>query len=111
MHGLTIRWSLMGTPTGTEEVLRAYVTDTSVARFTAMPGLVQKTWQLAERGFFSGSYIFSTTEARAMFLEGFRASPSPVSQLLGNGPDIVQEWELSGAAVGAAGPLVPLGPQ
>ena len=107
MHGLTIRWSLMGTRASTEQELRDYVTTTSAPRFTGMPGLVQKTWQLAERGFFSGIYVFSTAAARADFLEQFRASPSPVSQLIGNGPDIVQEWELIGVAVGADGPLVP----
>ena len=107
MHGLTIRWSLMGTPPGTEQTLRAYVRDSSVPRFTAMPGLVQKTWQLAERGFFSGLYVWSTPEARAAFLETFRANPSPVSQIVGQGPDIVQEWELIGVAIGGDGPLVP----
>ena len=107
MHGLTIRWSLMGTPAGTEQALRDYVRDSSAPRFTDMPGLVQKTWQLAERGLFSGIYVWSTHEARADFLARFRASPSPVTQLVGQGPDIVQEWELIGVAVGADGPLVP----
>ncbi|MCW2616622.1 MAG: hypothetical protein JWN08_3616 [Frankiales bacterium] len=107
MHGLTIRWSLMNTPTGTEQALRDYVRDTSAPRFTGMPGLVQKTWQLADRGFFSGIYVFATKDARAEFLATFRANPSPVSQLLGNDPDIVQEWELIGVAVGAEGPLTP----
>ena len=105
MHGLTIRWSLMDSPAGSEQALRDYVRDSSVERFTGLPGLVQKTWQLAERGFFSGLYIWSTPEARADFLAQFRSSPSPVSQLLGRGPDIVQEWELIGLAVGADGPL------
>ena len=107
MHGLTIRWSLMGTPAGVERALRDYVRDTSVPSYTGRDGLVQKTWQLAERGFFSGIYVFSSAEARSDFLTAFRANPSPVSQLLGNGPDIVQEWELIGVAVGADGPLVP----
>ena len=105
MHGLTIRWSLQGSPAGTEQALRDYVRDSSVARYTDMPGLVQKTWQLAERGFFSGVYVWSTPQARSDFLADFRANPSPVSQLLGNDPDIVQEWELIGVAVGADGPL------
>ena len=105
MHGLTIRWSLMDSPTGTDQALRDYVTDSSVERFTGMPGLVQKTWQLAERGFVSGTYIWATEQARAEFVEHFRATPSPVSQLLGHGPDIIQEWELIGLAVGAEGPL------
>ena len=107
MYGLTIRWSLMGTPAGTDQKLRDYVRDSSVARFTGMPGLVQKTWQIAERGFFSGVYIWATAEARASFLEQFRANPSPVTQLVGQAPDIVQEWELVAVAVGADGPLSP----
>ena len=44
--------------------------------------------------------LIPDADARAAFLEGFRASPSAVSQLLGNGPDIVQEWELIGLVVG-----------
>ena len=107
MYGLTVRWSLSGTPAGTDELLRDYVRDTSAPRFTGMPGLVQKTWQMAPGGFFSGVYVWKTAEARAGFLEEFRANPSPVTQLIGHGPDIVQEWELVGVAVGAEGPLSP----
>jgi hypothetical protein len=105
MYGLTVRWSLQGTPPGTEQKLRDYVRDSSLARFTGMPGLVQKTWQIAERGFFSGSYIWQTAEARADFLESFRANPSPVTQMLGSDPEVVQEWELVAVAIGAEGPL------
>ena len=107
MYGLTISWSLMDTPTDTGAQLRDYVRDSSVERFTDMPGLIQKTWQLNERGFFSGVYIWSSPEHRARFLEGFRANPSPVTQLVGNSPDVIQEWELIGVAVGADGPLTP----
>ena len=107
MHGLTVRWSLLGAPAGTEDRLREYVRDTSVARFTGMPGLVQKTWQMAPGGFFSGVYVWATEQARADFLERFRSNPSPVTQLVGHGPDVVQEWELLGVAVGAEGPLTP----
>ena len=107
MHGLTIRWSLMGTPAGVEQALRDYVATSSAPHDSGRPGLVQKTWQLAERGFFAGSYVFSTAQARSEFLTQFRANPSPVTQLLGNGPDIVQEWELIGLAVGGDGPMTP----
>lgn len=107
MYGLTIRWSLMDSPADTGDQLRDYVRDTSVERFTDMPGLVQKTWQLNERGFFSGVYIWSSAQDRATFLEGFRANPSPVTQLVGTSPDVIQEWELIGVAVGADGPLTP----
>jgi hypothetical protein len=105
MHGLTVRWSLMDAPPGTEQALRDYVRDTSLARFTGMPGLVQKTWQINERGFFSGVYVWATEDARARFLEEFRANPSPVTRMIGHGPDIIQEWELLGVAVGEQGPL------
>jgi hypothetical protein len=105
VHGLTVRWSLADSPPGTEDALRAYVREESVGRFTGMPGLVQKTWQMNERGFFSGVYVWATPEARAQWLEQFRANPSKVTQLVGHGPDVVQEWELLGVAVGAEGPL------
>ena len=105
MHGLTVRWSLQDSPAGTEAALREYVRDESVARFTGMAGLVQKTWQMSERGFFSGVYVWSTPEARAEFLAAFRANPSAVSKLVGHDPDVIQEWEVVGVAVGADGPL------
>jgi hypothetical protein len=105
MHGLTVRWSLRDAPAGTAQALRDYVRDESVPRFTGMPGLVQKTWQLAEHGFFSGNYVWATPEAREQFLEQFRANPSKVTQLVGAGPELISEWELIGFAAGAEGPL------
>jgi hypothetical protein len=105
MHGLTVRWSLMDAPPGTAQALREYVQESSVAQFTGMDGLVQKTWQINERGFFSGVYVWATEQARTDFLEQFRANPSPVTKLVGHGPDVIQEWELLGVAVGAQGPL------
>ena len=107
MHGLTVRWSLRDAPAGTSAKLWEYVRETSVPRFTGMDGLVQKTWQMTEGGFFSGIYVWSTAEARAAFLEDFRANPSLVSTMVGNDPELVQEWELVGVAVGADGPLTP----
>jgi hypothetical protein len=105
VHGLTVRWSLAGTPPGTEGALRDYVAQESVPHFTGMPGLVQKTWQMNERGFFAGVYVWATPQARAEFLEQFRANPSAVTRLVGHGPDVIQEWELVGVATGADGPL------
>lgn len=106
MHGLTVRWSLRDSAPGTEQALRDYVRESSLARFTGMPGLVQKTWQINERGFFSGVYVWATERARADFLAEFRANPSPVTRLVGHGPDIIQEWEVVAVAIGADGPLV-----
>jgi hypothetical protein len=107
LHGLTVRWSLRDAPAGTEQALREYVRDESVARFTGMPGLVQKTWQMTERGFFAGVYVWATAQARAEFLERFRANPSQVSHIVGADPESISEWEVVGVAVGAEGPLQP----
>ena len=107
MYGLTVRWSLRDSPAGTEQALREYVAGESVPRFTGMPGLVQKTWQLADRGFFSGVYVWSSAQARADFLDSFRANPSRVTQLIGAAPELIQEWDLVGVAGGADGPLDP----
>ena len=103
MHGLTMRWSLTHAPAGVDAALRAYVRDESVARFTDMPGLHFKTWQMVDGGFFAGVYVWATAAARAQFLEAFRASPSPVTQLVGHDPDVIQEWDVAGLAVGAEG--------
>ena len=103
MYGLTIRWSLSGTPEGTEQVLRDYVRDESLERFRGMPGLHEKTWQMADRGFFSGVYIWATREARSDFLDAFRANPSRVTQLVGSDPELVQEWDVVAVAIGAEG--------
>ena len=103
MYGLTIRWSLTHAESGSDELLRAYVRDESVDRFTGMPGLHLKVWQVVDGGFFAGVYIWKTEQARAEFLEAFRSSPSKVTQLLGHDPDVIQEWDVAGIAVGGEG--------
>ncbi|MDT7570076.1 MAG: hypothetical protein QOE05_250 [Actinomycetota bacterium] len=103
MYGLTIRWSLTHAEAGVSERLRAYVRDESVARFTGMAGLHYKTWQIVDGGFFAGVYVWATEAARTQFLETFRASPSAVTQLVGHDPDVIQEWDVAGIAVGAEG--------
>ena len=103
MFGLTIRWSLTHAPAGVNEALRGYVKDESVARFTGMPGLHLKVWEMVDGGFFSGVYLWATDEARATFLENFRTSPSQVTQIVGAGPALIQEWDAVGTAVGGEG--------
>jgi hypothetical protein len=103
MYGLTIRWSLTHAAAGVDAALRAYVRDESVARFTGLPGLHFKTWQIVDGGFFAGVYVWASEDARASFLESFRSSPSKVTQLIGHDPDVIQEWDLAGIAVGAEG--------
>ena len=103
MYGLTIRWSLSDADAGVNARLRAYVRDESVERFTGMDGLCWKTWQMVDGGFFAGNYVWATEQARADFLEAFRAAPSAVTQMLGHVPDMVQEFDVVGVAVGAVG--------
>jgi hypothetical protein len=103
MYGLTIRWSLTHAPAGVDSALRDYVRDESIARFTGMPGLQFKTWQIVDGGFFAGVYVWASAAAREEFLESFRSSPSPVTQLVGHVPDVIQEWDVAGIAVGAEG--------
>lgn len=103
--GLTVRWSLAGAAEGVEQQLRDYVRDSSEGRFTGMPGLVEKRWQLAPGSYFAGVYVWDSVETRSAFLERFSAAASPVSELVGSGPESMTEWELVGAATGAEGPL------
>jgi hypothetical protein len=103
MYGLTIRWSLTHAAAGVDAALRDYVRDESIDRFTGMPGLHFKTWQIVDGGFFAGVYVWATAAARSEFLESFRSSPSRVTQLVGQDPDVVQEWDVAGIAVGAEG--------
>ena len=103
MYGLTIRWSLTHAEAGVDDALRTYVREQSVARFSDMPGLHLKVWQIVDSGFFAGVYLWKTEAARAEFLEAFRASPSKVTQLVGHDPDVIQEWDVAGIAIGAEG--------
>lgn len=46
MFGLSVRWSLVDCAPGVPEQLRAYVIQTSLGRFSGMPGLHTKTWRM-----------------------------------------------------------------
>ena len=103
MYGLTIRWSLTHAGPAVNELLRTYCRDEAVPRFTGMPGLCYKTWQMVDGGFYAGVYVWATEKARADFLESFRSSPSKVTQIVGHDPDVIQEWDAIGIALGAEG--------
>ncbi|KRF13961.1 hypothetical protein ASG90_14245 [Nocardioides sp. Soil797] len=105
MRGLTVRWSLVGAPAGVFDELSSYVTDSSHARFTGMEGLSFKTWRARAGEWFEGSYVFESDEARAAFEESFTAgaAESPVSQIVGGPPVLVEACDVVGIAEGGSG--------
>jgi hypothetical protein len=105
MHGLTVRWSLAGAPDGVAGELRAYVADTSHARFTGKEGLRFKTWRMREGEWFEGCYVFETPAARDTFEQEFSAvaAESPGSQIVGSAPVLIEPCEVVSVAEGAAG--------
>lgn len=105
MHGLTVRWSLDGADDGVLERLRAYVRDSSHARFTGMPGLRFKTWRAREGEWFEGCYVFDTPSARDDFQRSFEqtAADTPASQVVGASPMLIEPCEIVAVAEGDAG--------
>jgi len=105
MYGLTVRWSLTGTDEQVAEALRKYVTQSSLGRFTGMPGLKFKTWRMRPGEWFEGTYVWDTAQAREAFFAGFSAgaATSPVSEIAGSAPALMQTWEVVGVAEGGEG--------
>ena len=102
MNGLTVRWSLAAAPDAVEQELAAYVADTSHARFTGMTGLRFKTWRMVPGEWFEGSYVFASDEARTNFQETFTAgaAESPVSQIVGSAPILIEPCGIVAIAEG-----------
>ena len=105
MHGLTVRWSLVGAPDGVAEELRTYVEDTSHGRFTGREGLRFKTWRMREGEWFEGCYVFETSAARDAFEQEFTAvaAGSPGSQIVGSAPVLIEPCEVVAVAEGDVG--------
>ncbi len=105
MLGLTIRWSLADAPDGAEERLASFVTETSHARFTGMPGLRWKTWRQVPGEWFEGCYVFATTGARAEFQRTFTAgaAEAPGSQIIGSPPVVIEACDVVAVAEGGEG--------
>ena len=105
MHGLTVRWSLLGAPAGVEDELAAYVEGTSHARFSAMAGLDFKTWRMRRGEWFEGCYVFATDAERAEFQESFTATAaeSPGSQIIGSSPVLIEPCTVVAVAEGGEG--------
>lgn len=103
MFGLVTRWSLVGTSAEVERQLREYVRTESHPRFTGRPGLIEKIWTMRPGGFFAGNYIWATEQARAEFVAALDSAPSKVTQIIGHGPDLVEEFEIVAVAEGGEG--------
>jgi len=105
MYGLTVRWSLQGVDADVAQRLRTYVVDTSLERFTAMPGLRFKTWRMRPGEWFEGTYVWATPAARDGFQATFtrEAAGSPGSRIVGAGPVLIEPFEVVAVAEGAEG--------
>lgn len=102
MRGLTVRWSLTDAPDGVADTLRAYVAETSHARFTGMSGLRFKTWRMRAGEWFEGTYVFASDEARADFQAAFTegAAQAPGSTIIGSAPVLIEQWDVVAVAEG-----------
>jgi len=105
MKGLAVRWSLREASPDAAERLTDYVADSSHPRFEGMAGLRFKTWRMRAGEWFEGCYVFESDEARAAFQEGFTpgAAASPVSELVGSAPILIEPFAVVGVAEGGAG--------
>ena len=105
MRGLTVRWSLTEAGEQVEEELRAYVAQSSHARFTGMPGLAFKTWRMRPGEWFEGCYVFADGAAREAFQAQFTAgaADSPGSRIVGAPPVLIEPCEVVAVAEGGAG--------
>lgn len=105
MLGLAVRWSLTDAPADAAHLLADYVADSSHARFEGKPGLRFKTWRMRAGEWFEGTYVFESTDERVAFQEAFTpgAADSPVSQLVGSGPVLIEPFDVVGVAEGGTG--------
>ncbi len=104
-YGLTVRWSLEGSPDDVADRLREYVVGTSIARFMFLDGLAFKVWRMRDGEWFEGTYVFDSEEERRHFRAEFEpgAARSPGSEIIGSAPVLLEEWEVVAIAEGPAG--------
>ena len=105
MKGLTVRWSLADAEDGVDEELAAYVAETSHARFTGMAGLQFMTWRTVPGEWFEDSYVFASDDVREEFQTTFTAGAgdSPVSQIVGSSPTLIEPCHVVAIAEGWEG--------
>jgi hypothetical protein len=112
MYGLIVRWSLQQVGDEVAQQLRDYVAQTSLARFTAMPGLSFKVWRMHEGQWFEGTYVFATEAARDDFAAAFaaQAPTAPGTMMIGSEPITLEACEIVAVAEGGSGFAAGVGP-
>jgi hypothetical protein len=112
VYGLSVRWSLKGVDPQVAQQLRDYVRDTSLERFSQLPGLHVKTWRMVEGEWFEGTYVWDSHEHRDQFLAGFlpEEATAPGSVIVGAPPVAYEPFEVVAVAEGAAGFVAGMGP-
>ena len=105
MNGLTVRWSLAGSPTEVLDELASYVESTSYERFSGLEGLRFKTWRARAGAWFEGTYVFVDDVHRAAFQASFEAiaAEAPASQVVGSPPILIEPWDVVAVAEGPEG--------
>lgn len=104
-YGLSVRWPLADAPAEVADELREYVVGTSIATFMFLDGLAFKTWRMREGEWFEGTYVFDTERDRDEFRSTFEANAatSPVTELIGAAPVLIDDFEVVAIAEGPAG--------
>lgn len=104
-YGLSVRWPLTDAPSEVANRLREYVVGTSIANYMFLDGLAFKTWRMREGEWFEGTYVFDTERIRNEFRSSFEANAatSPVSELVGAAPVLIDDFEVVAIAEGPAG--------
>ncbi len=86
------------------EGIREYLRDESVDAFSTVPGLRLKLWiSQPEKNRFGAVYLWNSREESQVDL------PSRAVELIGKGPDLVEEFELEASIEAETGPLSRLG--
>lgn len=105
MNGLTVRWSLVGTPANLLDELAEYVESTSYERFSGLDGLRFKTWRARAGAWFEGTYVFADDAHREAFQTSFEAiaAEAPASAMIGSAPILIEAWDVVAVAEGPEG--------
>lgn len=99
MRAVLILWDLSTGSRVTFEELRDYLRNESIARFSAMPGLRQKTWiSNPGTGLWGAMYLFDKAEQAQELVS--HIATGRVAQLTGLAPAIVEQFDVEAVTEG-----------